>query len=112
MNETQAIAVWRKKYPADVILKLHGGRFQASLPDLIHITSTGQVNFLEVKSVSGLTLPWSKCRLDQHLMLRKIRKTGASALYLVWSNASERFYLVDPMGMAEGESTHLEGCQV
>lgn len=110
MNETQAIAYWRKLHLDDLVIKLHGGRFQSSMPDIIHISkATGEVMFLEVKSVPGSTLPWSKCRLDQDLMLKKMSRMRANAKYLVWSNSMDCFYFVDPCLVKEGESYHLSG---
>lgn len=113
MNETEAIALWRRMHSKDVILKIHGGRFQSCLPDLIHVSGRdGAVAFLEVKSVPGTTLPWSKCRLDQHLMLQKLARTGAEARYLVWSNGHKAFYLVDPMKVVEEETYQLKDAEV
>ena len=111
MTETQAIAKWRKMHPKDMIIKLHGGRYQSSLPDTIHIAGNGngEVLFYEVKCVDGSTLPWSKCRLDQDLMLKKLARMGAPAYYLVWSKIMDCFYLVDPLQVKEGESYHLSG---
>lgn len=111
MTETEAIAKWRKKHPKDLVIKLHGGRFQSALPDVIQIAGngSGEILMYEVKSVSGTTLPWSKCRLDQHLMLQKLARMNAPAFYLVWSNQMECFYIVEPLQVKEGESYHLSG---
>lgn len=107
MTETQVISKWRKEHPNHVVLKIHGGRFQSSLPDIIDIDPTGKVKFLEVKSVTGKTLPWSKMDLAQLLMLRKLGKQGAFARYLVWSDKLG-YVVLDPELVVEGTSTDLE----
>ena len=87
-----------------MVLKLHGGRFQSDLPDVIVIKADGGVSFIEFKIVDHLVLPWAKCRLGQHLMMLGMEKHHADVWYWVWSREAEAFYAIPPNFICEGET--------
>jgi hypothetical protein len=106
VNETQAIALFRRQYSGGFWQKLHGGRYQSNLPDILWIKD-GITRFLEFKIVDGDVLPWAKCRLGQHLTMRKMLSEGATVGYVVYSCRQKGFFWVSPLRVVEGESTIL-----
>jgi len=106
-NETAALKAWKARNEKYWSLKLHGGRFQSAMPDVIAIGPKGDVWFLEFKCVSGVTLPWSKCRLDQHLMLKQLKARGTNCYYVVWSEKKQEFFYINPDEVREGETLEL-----
>lgn len=107
MTETQVIAKFRKTVGKDgVVYKLHGNQFQASLPDVLWIHHD-ITTCLEFKVVDGTTLPWSKCRLDQHLRLLEIRKHTRYAYYAVYSKKTDTLVFLNPEFVKEGFSCDL-----
>ncbi len=107
-NETAAQNAWRNHHPQYMTIKLHGGRFQSALPDVMAIGTKGDVWFLEFKCVSGVTLPWSKCRLDQHLMLKRLKSRGTNAYYVVWSEAKQDYFYINPDNVIEEQTYELK----
>lgn len=111
MNETAAIQKFKKDHPEGVYYKLHGGRFQSTLPDILWIKN-GLVQFLEFKVVDGDFLPWAKCRLGQYLTMIKMRDNNAEVWYVVWSKKRKQFYKFPPEIVVEGKSTPLDESMV
>jgi hypothetical protein len=106
MNETQAISLFRKMHPEALMIKLHGNRFQANLPDIL-LLRDGKVSFLEFKVIDAAHLAWSKLRLGQHTMMLQMQKYGADVWYVVWSKKGKIFTWVRPEHVKEGESLDL-----
>jgi len=107
MNETECYKLFIKKLDPEFCSKLHGNQFQSGLPDLI-FAKEGKHWFLEFKIVSGESLPWSKCRLGQHLTMRQMWKANMPVWYVVYSTKTEEFYALSPEEVQEGRSTKLD----
>ena len=107
MNETQAYRMFIKNYCPDFHAKLHGNQYQCGLPDLI-FAKGGKHAFFEFKMVDGMTLPWSKCRLMQHLTMLKMQKANIPVWYVAYSKKTESFWAIAPSEVTEKQSTKLE----
>lgn len=108
MNETQAIAKFKRKFPGDLFYKLHGGRYQSSLPDIIWIRDN-RAYFVEFKVVDNMALHWSKCRLAQDLTLKQMRKKYDDVFYVVYSKRNDAFYRVNPEDVEEDKGVDVFG---
>ena len=106
MNETQAYRLFVKQFEPSFSAKLHGNKFQSGLPDLI-FAKDGKHAFMEFKIVTGDSLPWSKCRLGQHLTMMQMLKAGMPVWYIVYSLKTEAFYAISPEEVSEGARCDL-----
>ena len=91
-------------YPDEMVIKFHGGRFQSDLPDTMVVGRGGEIRLIEFKIVDGMTLPWAKCRLGQHLMMLGLEKRHVDVWYWVWSREASAFYAIPPNFICEGET--------
>lgn len=82
MTETQAIAIFRKNNPGLLVIKLHGGEYQANLPDCLVIArndvGSAVVQFLEWKMKPVKKTSW---RAGQHAMMLKLERLRCSVWY-------------------------------
>jgi hypothetical protein len=106
MNETAAAVLFRRRHPEGFWKKLHGGKFQRDLPDILW-GYRGGVQFLEFKIIDKDILPWSKCRLGQHLTMIQMMKEGMDVKYICYSKEYRSFFIIPPDQVYEGGSTKL-----